>query len=660
MTENALVGIFQSSGAKMKISAGQVLFFLFLLSLAVSSSAGIVYYVNGATGSDAGPGTQVYPWKTIQKAANAMRAGDSAIVSAGTYPERITASYSGTNGALISFLASGTVACQGFTIRGDYVRIQGFKITTLPIQASAFEIGYGTWITGKYCLVENIFAYYCARGGICLRPESAYGIVRNNRCQRNGMVGIEVHGSGHLVENNEIWGSVCIPPPELPSSVDADGIRFFGSGHVFRGNTIHDINYTDPENVGYTPHIDAFQTWADQWHVAASNILFEKNHIYLPVYKNANAGAHGFMLRDCSYITVRNNIVACHGGTYTGEGTGTGTVHHLYLENNEFVGSLSYIPSFYPMGIDLRDCAYSTVKNNLVYNQVLHAIYLTGTTFTGLDIGYNCFYNSNGTMPYGTAFPHDLWGVNPLFVNPGSNDFHLASGSPCINAGAAIGDLSDDFDGFPRPSGTQFDIGAFEFQFTAPSITAQPQSRTIQSGQSATLNVTAVGIEPITYQWYCGLSGSPSTPVSGAVSNSLTTPALTQTANYWVSARNDFGNIDSLTATLTVVISPTVATTAVTNITQTGAESGGIVSSDGGSAVTERGVCWSISPSPTIANTKLANGSGTGSFTSALTGLTPNTTYHVRAYAINASGTAYGKELLFSTRKGRGHWTIDR
>jgi len=117
-------------------------------------------------------------------------------------------------------------------------------------------------------------------------------------------------------------------------------------------------------------------------------------------------------------------------------------------------------------------------------------------------------------------------------VNPGSNDFHLTSGSPCINAGADIANLTEDFDRLPRPSGTHFDIGAYEYQFMAPSITAQPQSQSIQSGQTAILSVTAAGIEPFTYQWYCGLSGSSSTSVSGGTTSSFTTPALTQTANY--------------------------------------------------------------------------------------------------------------------------------
>ena len=94
---------------------------------------------------------------------------------------------------------------------------------------------------------------------------------------------------------------------------------------------------------------------------------------------------------------------------------------------------------------------------------------------------------------------------------------------------------------------------------------------------------------------------------------------------------------------------PTVTTAAVTNITSTFATSGGNVTDDGGATVTTRGVCWSSSQNPTISDSHTTDGSGTGSFTSSLAGLTPNTTYYVRAYATNSAGTAYGNEVSFIT-----------
>ena len=97
---------------------------------------------------------------------------------------------------------------------------------------------------------------------------------------------------------------------------------------------------------------------------------------------------------------------------------------------------------------------------------------------------------------------------------------------------------------------------------------------------------------------------------------------------------------------------PTLTTTtAVTNITLNSARSGGNITSDGGKPVTARGVVWSTSPNPTLANNEgfTTNGTGTGVFVSDLTGLDENTSYYVRAYATNSDGTAYGNELNFTT-----------
>src|SRR5882672_10620435 len=71
-----------------------------------------------------------------------------------------------------------------------------------------------------------------------------------------------------------------------------------------------------------------------------------------------------------------------------------------------------------------------------------------------------------------------------------------------------------------------------------------------------------------------------------------------------------------------VSIAPTVTTSTVTDLTQTTATGGGVVTSAGGSTVKARGVCWSTGPTPTVEDNKTTNGTGSGAFTSALTGLT--------------------------------------
>jgi uncharacterized protein (TIGR02145 family) len=102
-------------------------------------------------------------------------------------------------------------------------------------------------------------------------------------------------------------------------------------------------------------------------------------------------------------------------------------------------------------------------------------------------------------------------------------------------------------------------------------------------------------------------------------------------------------------ATALPVDLPTITTSAISNITQTTATGGGNVTSDGGATVTARGVCWSTLPGPTTSDSKTTDGTGLGSFTSSLSGLTINTPYYVRAYATNSQGTAYGNLVTFTT-----------
>ena len=142
---------------------------------------------------------------------------------------------------------------------------------------------------------------------------------------------------------------------------------------------------------------------------------------------------------------------------------------------------------------------------------------------------------------------------------------------------------------------------------------------------------------------------------SGSFSSALS--GLTQNTTYYVrayatnSAGTAYGDEQSFTTTNTTtdVVLPTITTFAVSSITTTSASSGGAVTSDGGAALSAWGVCWSTSANPILANSFLQNNGSAGFFSSALSGLTPNTTYYLRAYATNSAGTAYGNEQSFTT-----------
>jgi hypothetical protein len=102
-----------------------------------------------------------------------------------------------------------------------------------------------------------------------------------------------------------------------------------------------------------------------------------------------------------------------------------------------------------------------------------------------------------------------------------------------------------------------------------------------------------------------------------------------------------------------------ISTDAASGITQTTAQCGGTINSNGGSTITARGVVWSRDPNPTVAlATKTNDGSGTGTFTSSITGLIAGYTYYVRSYATNANGTTYGNQINFVTTAAGGPFTI--
>ncbi|MBN2610558.1 MAG: hypothetical protein JXB00_03290, partial [Bacteroidales bacterium] len=94
---------------------------------------------------------------------------------------------------------------------------------------------------------------------------------------------------------------------------------------------------------------------------------------------------------------------------------------------------------------------------------------------------------------------------------------------------------------------------------------------------------------------------------------------------------------------------PALTARAINYITPTSAYVEGFINSDGGSSIEAKGFCWSTSPNPDTTDNKTRVGSGVGSFSNNLTGLLPNTTYYIRAYAINNSGIAFGNELIFKT-----------
>lgn len=189
--------------------------------------------------------------------------------------------------------------------------------------------------------------------------------------------------------------------------------------------------------------------------------------------------------------------------------------------------------------------------------------------------------------------------------------------------------------------------------------TTNPSNVTINSVTSGG-NITSSGGADVTARGVCyGTSSNPTTAGShtsdskgsGSFTSNIT--GLTPDTKYYIrayatnSAGTAYGN--EVNTTTTALTAPTVVTVEVTAITLHTATSGGTITTDGGSPITAKGICWSTSANPTTEDDNAPAGTGSTAFSSDMTGLTPSTTYYVRAYATNSVGTSYGNELTFET-----------
>ena len=195
---------------------------------------------------------------------------------------------------------------------------------------------------------------------------------------------------------------------------------------------------------------------------------------------------------------------------------------------------------------------------------------------------------------------------------------------------------------------------------TLPVLTVSSVSNINDNSASVGGQVTSEGGATVTARGICWSSSVAAPTIAdskttdgsglGLFTSSLT--GLTAGTTYYLRgyATNSVGTAYVGQATFkTLALAPTLVTSVITTITASSASGGGNITSDGGGVVTARGVCWSTTTNPTIADSKTSNDSGVGSFISLMTGLTSGTTYYVRAYAINSQGTSYGNQESFTT-----------
>lgn len=253
------------------------------------------------------------------------------------------------------------------------------------------------------------------------------------------------------------------------------------------------------------------------------------------------------------------------------------------------------------------------------------------------------------------------WSATP---NPTLSGMHTTDGSGAGSFTSNLTGLTPNITYYVRSyatnsAGTGYgQQETFNTNASLPTVTTSTPTNITTTSATLAGNVTSDGGSTVTERgvhvyWYLNGNHNIDIPCGSGTGNfTYNFTNLTPGVTYYVTAYaiNSAGTAYGQTLSFTTLANlPEVSTHTVTNITATTATCGGNVISDGGGIVTARGVCWSTSQNPTTSGSHTSDGSGTGSFTSSITGLTAGTTYYVRAYATNSAGTAYGQQKSFTT-----------
>ncbi len=312
-------------------------------------------------------------------------------------------------------------------------------------------------------------------------------------------------------------------------------------------------------------------------------------------------------------------------------GTGANTSNSIKTTNGaQFTMKALYIyPSSYAAG-DYPTTSGSVTFNGKLAGSVVYTI--TKNTFTPTNAssnyqGFTFIDFASGTDNSNTSIDELEITLGGAFVYFALDNFQFAA-SPLTttNAATSVTSTTVTLNGTINPINYAVSATSFDYS-TSPSLAS---------------GVTNVAATPATLV---------SSSSNGTALANLTGLSAGTTYYYRVKAVNSNGTNAgaSILSFTTTLVAPTITTTTASSVASTTASSGGNVTSNGGASVTTRGVCWSTTANPTISSSKTTDGTGTGTFTSSITGLTGGTTYHYRAYATNSAGTSYGSDLTFTT-----------
>ena len=404
--------------------------------------AASTFYV-ATTGNDGGAGTATMPWATLQHAVESVGPGDVILVRAGTYlGARIENSGLATAGKT---LKSDTGAKVVLTAPGPKNRHNSI----LEVENFSGTVGYWT-IDGLE--IENSPKY-----GVDVRVTESI-TVQNCIVHNSVMTGIfTAFSNNDVIQNN------------LSYSNGEHGIYHSNSGDypAIRGNQIH-------HNHSAGIHMNGDLSQGGDGTISFATV--EKNVIW----ENGLGGGSGINCDGVDDSIFRNNLLYSNHASgislYAIDGA-HGSSRNLVYNNTIVMAPDGRWAVNIPSSSGKKSPVGNQVFNNILYesNSARGSVLTYGTAVSGFKSDHNVVVNRFSTNNGSTTISLTAWrqktgqdlhsliaDPTALFVNPAANDYHLKPGSPAINAGATLPQVTDDLDGTPRPLGGLYDIGCYE------------------------------------------------------------------------------------------------------------------------------------------------------------------------------------------------------
>lgn len=457
-----------------------LLFSIILIGAVQPALAATEFYV-ATNGSDSNSGSIDAPVRTIQQAVNRVTNGGTIYVRGGSYQVSgeitINSDHDGTSSSWLVIRPYGNEAVKlvspasapAFSVSGQYVEINGFECTggshgIIGVRAQHLRILNNTVHDVQQ---HGIAAYGIERfntSDILIRGNTVYraALANQNRNQNGWASGLTIsNGANAEVSGNRVYNNYG----EGFTDTLSDNVRVFDnvlydnySCELYMDNATRSVF---ERNFAYTTGNQAFYRQLNGRFQPAVGICFNNEN-------------YGNLSNPNNNNTVRNNIVI---GGLAGMAF-TNSMSNTEIVNNTFYGGAIGATDYLVLAFN-RNYNNVRIANNIFYQTVGNRlIYFESQPLGGITFDHNLWF---GGDPQSAAGVGDVR-ANPNFVNASGydpNGFKLQSGSPAIDAGAALGSVTSDYFGAARPQGAAYDIGAAENGSGGP----QPPNGGIAAGQ---------------------------------------------------------------------------------------------------------------------------------------------------------------------------------